>query len=292
MRTGTIGEIARDGTAFIAEVRGLAHALSRPQGRLYPVWLRCRARRCALRRRCRRSGVPRRRDGIDGRFGIAIRGRRPRRVRRRLVRTRPADLDDGANAGRRAVSKSHRIAAISRDVFELWQPAMAPIAAGRRLHGHRRMRQAVLDLPRQVCQRRQFSRLPAHARQRFRGSPTRRGTMRDSELPSSPGGIVAPHGPGSARPIATRHRFAASALIASVSSAASIATSSAPSRKTRRLTRRPGRNQAASSFLPMRPRATWFRSITEAFSAGRYCSSGGARAFRPATPASRRAIAP
>ncbi len=35
MRTGSLGEVRRDGTAFVAEVRGLAHYLQQPKGRLY-----------------------------------------------------------------------------------------------------------------------------------------------------------------------------------------------------------------------------------------------------------------
>jgi uncharacterized phage protein (TIGR02218 family) len=35
MRTGTLGDVARNGTAFTAEIRGLAQALQQPKGRLY-----------------------------------------------------------------------------------------------------------------------------------------------------------------------------------------------------------------------------------------------------------------
>jgi uncharacterized phage protein (TIGR02218 family) len=35
MRTGTVGEVRRNGAAFVAELRGLAAALDQPQGRLY-----------------------------------------------------------------------------------------------------------------------------------------------------------------------------------------------------------------------------------------------------------------
>lgn len=35
MRTGTLGEVRRSGTAFTAEVRGLAHYLNQPRGRLF-----------------------------------------------------------------------------------------------------------------------------------------------------------------------------------------------------------------------------------------------------------------
>lgn len=35
MRSGSIGEVRRDGTAFFAEIRGLAHYLQQPMGRLF-----------------------------------------------------------------------------------------------------------------------------------------------------------------------------------------------------------------------------------------------------------------
>lgn len=35
MRSGSLGEVRRDGHAFVAEVRGLAHYLQQPKGRLY-----------------------------------------------------------------------------------------------------------------------------------------------------------------------------------------------------------------------------------------------------------------
>lgn len=37
MRSGSIGEVRRTGTAFTAEVRGLAHYLQQPKGRLYQL---------------------------------------------------------------------------------------------------------------------------------------------------------------------------------------------------------------------------------------------------------------
>ena len=35
MRSGSLGEVRRTGTAFTAEVRGLAHYLQQPKGRLF-----------------------------------------------------------------------------------------------------------------------------------------------------------------------------------------------------------------------------------------------------------------
>lgn len=43
MRKGTIGEVRRSGNAFAAEVRGLAHYLQQPQGRVFQYgWIRRR----------------------------------------------------------------------------------------------------------------------------------------------------------------------------------------------------------------------------------------------------------
>ena len=61
MRSGSLGEVRRSGTAFTAEVRGLAAYLQQPKGRAVPVCLRRRPRRRALRRRSRRSRLPRHR---------------------------------------------------------------------------------------------------------------------------------------------------------------------------------------------------------------------------------------
>ena len=55
MRSGSLGEVRRAGLTFTAEVRGLAHYLQQPKGRLYPVHVRRRPRRSALHGRSRRG---------------------------------------------------------------------------------------------------------------------------------------------------------------------------------------------------------------------------------------------
>ena len=70
MRTGTIGEIARDGTAFIAEVRGLAHALSRRKaGSVSMAAMPSSAMRVAA------SLSPLRRSAAAGRYRWSLRHR-------------------------------------------------------------------------------------------------------------------------------------------------------------------------------------------------------------------------
>jgi uncharacterized phage protein (TIGR02218 family) len=129
MRTGTIGEITRNEAGFIAEVRGLAHALSRPQGRLYQYGCdaelgdaRCRVDVAAPVFRAEGTvaavlSVSRfAADGLaafaDGWF-----------ARGRLTWT------GGANAGSGVDVRSHRLAD-GRVTLDTWQPAAAPIAAG------------------------------------------------------------------------------------------------------------------------------------------------------------------
>ena len=73
---------------------------------------------------------------------------RPRRLRRRLVRARAARLDERrqCRARRRSAQPPQRAAASSR--IELWQPAACRDRRRRRLPRHRRLRQALRDLPR------------------------------------------------------------------------------------------------------------------------------------------------
>ena len=73
----------------------------------------------------------------------------------------------GANAGFAVEVKTHRVA-LDGVLIELWQRAGRAARAGRRLHGHRRLRQALCNLPRPLRQRGQLPRLPAHPGERFR----------------------------------------------------------------------------------------------------------------------------
>lgn len=128
-RKGSLGEVRRTGSAFTAEVRGLAHYLQQPRGRLFQYT--CDA------------------DLGDARCGIelddpAYRGTATVAAvidARRLV---VDGLDDyasgwftrgmiaftsGANVGRAMEVKSHAIRGTNIEI-ELWQPMGEPIAIG------------------------------------------------------------------------------------------------------------------------------------------------------------------
>ncbi len=129
MRTGTIGEIARDGAAFVAEVRGLAHALSRPQGRLYQYG-------CDAELGDARCGVAVAAPAFCGGGTVSMVASPSRFAADGLgafadgwfARGRLTWID-GANAGAGVEILTHRRDQ-DRDVFELWQPAMALIVPG------------------------------------------------------------------------------------------------------------------------------------------------------------------
>ena len=155
--------------AFTAEVRGLAHYLQQPQGPPLPVRLRCRPRRRALQRRSRRPAFPRHRHG-----------RWPPRARAASRLTGLASFADGwftrglltfttgANAGRAQRSASATPARRRPSRIELWQPIGARHRAGDTFTVTAGCDKQFATCQRQVRQRRQLPRLPAHARQRFR----------------------------------------------------------------------------------------------------------------------------
>ena len=90
MRRGAIGQIRRGRLAFVAEVRSLAH---------FPVDLRCRPRRRALRGQSGQPGVQghRRRDRSPARPRLHRFG--SQRVQLRLVHLRHAGLDERREHG-------------------------------------------------------------------------------------------------------------------------------------------------------------------------------------------------
>jgi uncharacterized phage protein (TIGR02218 family) len=129
MRTGSLGEVRRSGTAFSAEVRGLAHYLQQPKGRLFQYT-------CDV-------------DLGDARCGVDVTAPAYRATgtvlaivsTRRLVVDGLADhavgwfnrgviaFTSGANAGRAMEIKSHSARADMIEV-ELWQSMGEPIAIG------------------------------------------------------------------------------------------------------------------------------------------------------------------
>lgn len=129
MRSGSLGEVRRTGTAFSAEVRGLAHYLQQPKGRLFQFT--CDAdlgdTRCGVDLD---SAAYRASGSVVSLLGT-----------RRLIVDGLADYDpgwfnrgiaafaSGANSGRAMEIKSHT----TRDgtvEIELWQPFGEPVAVG------------------------------------------------------------------------------------------------------------------------------------------------------------------
>jgi uncharacterized phage protein (TIGR02218 family) len=128
MRSGSLGEVARSGLAFTAEVRGLAHYLQQPKGRLYQYG--CDADlgdvRCTV-------------DLDDPAFrgtGTVAAASSPRLFTATGLDAFATDVftrglltfTTGANAGRGQEVKRH--VAGSEATLELWQPMAHPIAAG------------------------------------------------------------------------------------------------------------------------------------------------------------------
>ena len=100
MRAGSLGEVKRAGGAFTAEVRGLAHYLQQPKGRLFQY--ACDAdlgdARCGDRSRRRRliagTGAV-----LDSRERAPVHGERARAICHGLVHARAADVHVGRGVG-------------------------------------------------------------------------------------------------------------------------------------------------------------------------------------------------
>lgn len=128
-RTGSLGEVRRTGTSFTAEVRGLAHYLQQPRGRLFQYT--CDAdlgdARCTVdldrpefRATATVTAITDSRrlivDGLDDHdAGWFTRG--------------ILDFTSGANAGRAMEIKNHRTVAAGIEI-ELWQPMGEAITVG------------------------------------------------------------------------------------------------------------------------------------------------------------------
>ncbi len=130
MRSGSIGEVRRTGTAFKAEIRGLAHYLQQPKGRLFQY--ACDAdlgdRRCGVDLALpewRGEGVV---TGVESERVVAASGLDDFQdgwFTRGLV-----TVIGGANAGRRSEVKRHARTGAGIVRIELWQPLVEPIAEG------------------------------------------------------------------------------------------------------------------------------------------------------------------
>ncbi len=129
MRSGSLGEVRREGGAFTAEVRGLAHYLNQERGRTYQF--ACDA------------------DLGDARCGVNLTGAAYRGAGAVLSMEAPHRLTvsglggfaegwfsgglvtwtSGANSGRRMEARAHSRSA-SGDVIELWHAMAGPVATG------------------------------------------------------------------------------------------------------------------------------------------------------------------
>jgi uncharacterized phage protein (TIGR02218 family) len=132
MRRGNLGEVTRGPSAFTAELRGLAHALNQPQGRIYQYG-------CDAILGDARCGV----DLTGADMSVAVVVISAEESRRLVVSGAEAFAEDffargtaeftsAANAGRTGEIKFHRLRAAGTFI-ELWQPAAFAIAPGDRL---------------------------------------------------------------------------------------------------------------------------------------------------------------
>lgn len=129
VRTGSLGEVRRTGTSFTAEVRGLAHYLQQPKGRIFQFT-------CGADLGDARCGVDLTSSAFRG-AGTVSAVIDPRRV---IIDALDAyttgwftrgilSFESGANAGRAMEIKSHarRVGGFE---IELWQPMGEAIAVG------------------------------------------------------------------------------------------------------------------------------------------------------------------
>jgi uncharacterized phage protein (TIGR02218 family) len=125
MRKGELGEVKRGRTAFAAEVRGLAHRLNRPTGRIF-------AYGCDADLGDARCGKDISSPAFSASGSVAI-AHSARRFTAAGLATYPAgwfsggrlSFTTGANAGRAGEVKRH-----GRDAIELWQAMSEAIASG------------------------------------------------------------------------------------------------------------------------------------------------------------------
>lgn len=129
MRTGSLGEVKRSGLGFTAEVRGLAHYLAQPKGRLYQFG-------CDADLGDARCGVALAGPGFRG-SGVVASATSARRFTATGLGVYATGwfarglltFTSGANSGRAIEVKRHGVAAGVATV-ELWQELPAPPAAG------------------------------------------------------------------------------------------------------------------------------------------------------------------
>ena len=129
MRSGSIGEVRRNGTAFSAEIRGLAHYLQQPKGRLFQYG-------CDADAGDKRCGVSLELPAFRG-TGSILEARSARQFAVAGLSAFAADwftrglltFTSGAATDQAIEVKVHAI--IGGDVMiELWSPARLPLAIG------------------------------------------------------------------------------------------------------------------------------------------------------------------
>lgn len=129
MRIGSIGEVKREGKAFTAEIRGLAHALDQERGRTFRAT--CDAdlgdARCGIDLDGADFSASATVSDTDGyaRLTASVPGDRPTGFFDQGALT----FTSGANAGRRSEVLSH-LRDDDGDHFELWQPMVEAIQIG------------------------------------------------------------------------------------------------------------------------------------------------------------------
>jgi uncharacterized phage protein (TIGR02218 family) len=129
MRSGSLGEVRRSGSAFTAEVRGLAHYLQQPKGRLYQSG-------CDADLGDARCGIDLANPAFRG-TGTVLAGASPRLFAASGLAAFTAGwltrglvtFTSGANAGRAQEVKRHTLSG-SDATIELWQPMASAIAPG------------------------------------------------------------------------------------------------------------------------------------------------------------------
>jgi len=127
MRSGSLGEVRRSGAAFTAEVRGLAHYLQQPKGRLYQS-------ACDADLGDARCGVSLDNPAFRG-TGTVLAAPSPRLLTASGLAAFAAGwftrglvtFASGANAGRSQEVKRHTLSGAEATV-ELWQPMALAIA--------------------------------------------------------------------------------------------------------------------------------------------------------------------
>jgi len=127
MRAGSLGEVRRSGVAFTAEVRGLAHYLQQPKGRLYQSG-------CDADLGDSRCGIDLSNPAFRG-TGTVLSAPSPRLFTASGLSTFAAGwftrglvtFTTGANVGRSQEVKRHTLAG-TQATIELWQPMVHVVA--------------------------------------------------------------------------------------------------------------------------------------------------------------------